>query len=208
MQSPSHSANSHISPEQDKAIAAFAANLEGFAEKLDEEQVCLDNPELAFHQLEALSVFTWGGIDPLVRFYVPRFLPNGPQMHPDHLEECLQIACDEYVVRGHRLIMRRYHAGKTASLNDLAKEVYNPKRPEFGDFRKRLRDNVLFRMKDIGIWDYVEGERRKSKSGNEYHPGYAITAGPVLIAFDRYMYIPWALRHGKVRRQLLAQMEN
>jgi len=190
----------------DAEIAAHVASLDWLTAKLDESQVSDDDLELALHQLEALKVLTWGGVDPMVRFCVPRLLPHGPEMHPDHLEECLDIACDEYVVKGHRLIIRQYFQGKTASLTDLAREVFNPKTQEYGDYRKRLRDNVLYRMRDIGLWSYVEGNWKKSKNGNDYHPGFDITAGPVLMAFHRHIYMPWAERHTKLACKLFSRM--
>ncbi|BCH05741.1 hypothetical protein MesoLj131b_77400 (plasmid) [Mesorhizobium sp. 131-2-5] len=195
-------------PDFEVEIAAYVASLKTLHDKLDESQISETDVELGLHQLEALKAFTWGGLDPMVRFCVPRLLTHGPAMHPDHMKDCLEVACDEYVVKGHRLIIRRFLQGRSVSLTDLAREVFNPKSPEFGDFRKRLKENVLYPMRDIGLWDYVERELKKSRNGNDYHPGFDITAGPVLKKFHRYIYMPWGLRHAKVGCKLLAKMEN
>ncbi|MER9387794.1 hypothetical protein [Mesorhizobium sp. M0435] len=195
-------------PDFEAEIAAHVASLEPLHDKLDEKQISGTDVELALHQLEALKAFTWGGLDPMVRFCVPRLLSHGPDMHADHMKDCLKVACDEYVVKGHRLIMRRFLQGAHVSLNDLAKEVFNPQTQEFGDYRKRLRENVLYPMRDIGLWDYVEGELKKSKNGNDYHPGFHITAGPVLKLFHRHIYMPWGLSHSKFVCKLLAKLEN
>ncbi len=111
----------------DAEIAAYVDSLSNLTARLDEGQVSQDDLELAMHQLEALRTFLWGGIDPMVRFCVPRMLPHGPEMHPEHMEDCLKTGCDEYVVKGHRLIMRRSLDDSAVSLTDLAKEVFNPK---------------------------------------------------------------------------------
>ena len=100
-----------------------------------------DDIDQALHQLAAVNIFIWRELDPLVQFCVPRLLKHGPQMHRDHLGECLDIASDEYVLKGHRLLMRRTLRGKTTSLNEMAQEVFVPKSKEYGDYRERLRDN-------------------------------------------------------------------
>ena len=192
----------------DAEIAAYVDSLSNLTARLDEGQVSQDDLELAMHQLEALRTFLWGGIDPMVRFCVPRMLPHGPEMHPEHMEDCLKTGCDEYVVKGHRLIMRRSLDDSAVSLTDLAKEVFNPKSKEYGDYRKRLRENILYPMRDIGLWDYVEGETKKSKTGNDYHTGFRITAGPVLMAFHRHIYMPWSKRYAKLACKLVSRMEN
>jgi hypothetical protein len=118
-----------------------------------------DDIDQALHQLAAVNIFIWRELDPLVQFCVPRLLKHGPQMHRDHLGECLDIASDEYVLKGHRLLMRRTLRGKTTSLNEMAQEVFVPKSKEYGDYRERLRDNYLFRMRDIGLWDFTEEKK-------------------------------------------------
>jgi hypothetical protein len=189
--------------DQDAIIATFVAGL-CLETKLDPRNQVSDDIELALHQLEALKIFIWRELDPLVRFCVPLLLQHGRQMHAEHLQECLDLAFDEYTVKGHRLLMRRTLAGKTASLTEMAKEVFNPKSKEYGDYRERLRDNILFRMRDIGLWEFTE-ESGISKNGGLYHAGFKITAGPILLAFHRHVYITWAKQHAMFTYELLVR---
>ena len=164
-----------------------------------------DDIDQALHQLAAVNIFIWRELDPLVRFCVPRLLKHGPEMHPDHLEECLRIAFNEYVLRGHRLLMRRTLRGVTTSLTEMTKEVFVPKSKEYGDYRERLRNNILFRMRDIGLWDFTEEPEKKSKNGGLFHAGFKITAGLILLAFHKHIYMPWSINHAQFTCALLAR---
>lgn len=193
-------------PNQDAIIAAFVASL-SLEAKLDPRNQVSDDIELALHQLETLKLFIWGALDPLVRFCVPRLLEHGPQMHSDHLNECLKVGFDEYVVKGHRLLMRRSLGGKFVSLTEMAKEVFDPQSKEYGDYRERLRDNVLFLMRDIGLWSFTEGTAL-SRKGKPFHTGFQITPGPILLAFHRHIYVPWSIRQAKFAVEFLDRKEN
>ena len=178
-------------------IAAHVSSLEALHARLNPDvHISSDNYELALQQLDGLRDFVWGGIDPLVRYLVPRIVKRGNEIDPEHLNECLEIACREETVKGHKKLIRRaLDANKSAGLNELASDVYNPASKQYGQYRRRLRNDVLYRMQDIGLWVVAEIEMKKSKSGGKYHPGYNISAGPVLMSFHRHFWLPYAERY-------------
>lgn len=202
MLQPPSSSNGRGPPgEHEAAIAAFV-------ETLHLETILLpdtDDLELAMHQLEARKLLMWGQLDPFVRFCVPLLVTNGSKIAADELNASIDQAVDEYVLKGTRLVMRRSLDNKEASLNELAKEVFNPKSKEFGDFRTRLRDTVLYKLADIGLWTFTEEMATSKRTGKEFHNGFKIVAGPVLWAFHRHVYMPWSIRHAEVACRLLAK---
>lgn len=149
---------------------------------------------------------SWAGIDPLVRFFKP-LLEHGPEMDTEHMEECIDIACDEHTKKASSYIIRRTLEKKIVHLGELADEVYN--KPEDNrEYRKKLRLNILYRMRDIGLWKVVEHDNLLGKNKVKYHGGFDITAGPVLLAFHRHIYMPHARRRTTVACKLLKQLEN
>jgi hypothetical protein len=181
----------------DTAIASFV-------ESLNLENILspdTDDFELAMHQIEARKLLVWGQLDPFVRYSLPLIVGGKPPLAAD-LDEALDQAVDEYVLKGTRLIVRRTREGKTVGLTEVTKEVFNPKSKEYGDFRERLREKVLYKMAGIGLWTFTE-ETGVSSKGTEFHKGFKIVAGPVLLAFNRHIYMPWAIRHAEIACQLL-----
>jgi hypothetical protein len=179
--------------EEDTVLVPFIASLKQ-EERLDPAPHMTGNIELDLHRKESLALFIWRELEPVVRFYVPRFLPHGPQMDPDHLNESIDKAFDEYVMRAHRLLLRRTLEGKIVSLNEVVKEVFDPETEDYSDFRVRLRDNTLYLMRGLGLWNVEEDGERISKNGNPFHAGFRISAGPALMAFSRLVYVPWTIR--------------
>jgi hypothetical protein len=194
----------------DSKIAAHVATLRELEERLaPESQVTTNNIELAYHQLEFLEQASWGGIDPIVQFCVPLILKHGPQMDPEHMTECITIGCDEFVKKASALILRRTFERRSVGLQEIVDEVYYIKKSAaYSDFRKKLKNNVLYRMRDIGLWNVIEHDDRISKNGVKFHAGFEITAGPVLLAFHDHVYMPYARRRAKVLCKLLQQGEN
>ena len=183
----------------DIAIAAFVESLHLETKLLPDT----DDFELAMHQLEARKLLVWGQLDPFVRFSLPLVVRNA-SIDPDELNKSLDQASDEYVLKGTRLIFRRTKEKKEVGLNELAKEVFNKKSKDYGDFRERLRENILYKMADIGLWSFTE-EMGVSKKGAQFHKGFKIVAGPVLLAFNRHIYMPWAIRHAEIACRLLKE---
>jgi hypothetical protein len=184
------------------------AAIEAFVESLHLETVLLpdtDDFELAMHQLEARKLLMWGKLDPFVRFCRPLLLKNGPALSAIELKANIDQAVDEYVLKGTRLVIRRSLDNEEVSLNELAKEVFNPKSKEFSDFRARLRDTVLYKLADIGLWTFTEEMATSKRTGKEFHKGFKIVAGPVLWAFHRHIYMPWSIRHAEFACRLLAK---
>jgi hypothetical protein len=189
---PSHGGLGGGNSNEDAVLQPFIASLK-VEERLDPARYMTGNIELDLHLKESVSLFIWREIEPIIRLYVRQFLPHGPQMDSEHLEEGLDKAFDEYNMRAHRLLLRRTLDGKTVALNEIVKELFAPETDEYSDYRARLRDGVLFRMRDLGLWN-VEEEERISKKGNSFHAGYRISAGPALMAFHRLIYVPWTVR--------------
>jgi hypothetical protein len=197
MYEPPYSSGGGNSTDLDREIAAFV-------ESLHLENVLLpdtDDFELAMHRLEARKLLVWGQLDPFVRYCLAPILGGKPLPAAD-LEEALKQATDEYVLKGMRLVFRRTKEGKSVGLAEVAKEVFNPKSNEHGDFRERLREKVLYRMAEIGLWSFTE-ETGISNKGTPFHAGFKIVAGPVLLAFNRHIYMPWAIRHAEIECELL-----
>ena len=189
----------------DTMISAFVAGLK-LEEKLDPSHQMTGNLELDLHRLEALRIYIWRELEQLVRLLTPLVVERGGEMHEDHMKDCLKIAFDEYVVKAHRLLLRRTLEGKTVSLTDVAKEVFITDLKEFGDFRARLRDNYLPRMRDIGLWSF-EKEHGVSKNGGDYHKGFKIQAGPILMAFHKHIYVVWAKQQTLFACQYLSRKD-
>lgn len=193
----------------DASIADFVANESGFMAEFAkrEERVSRTNVGLALHQLEFLRAYIWAGLDPVVHFCIPGLMLRDRAATGAFVTSRLKIACDEYTVKGSRLIMRRSLAepAETVSLSELAKEVFNPQSDEYGDYRRRLRDNIASRMQDIGLWNVVDLGRQRAGNGNEYHGGYEIGAGPVLLAFHQHIYEPYSIRLAKLTCDILSK---
>src|SRR4051812_22708017 len=81
--------------ELEDEIAAHVGSLKALHARLNPDQVHKENFELALQELDALRDFTWGGLDPLVRYLVPLVVPTGRDIDPDHMNECLDEACEE-----------------------------------------------------------------------------------------------------------------
>ena len=126
-------------------------------------------------------------------------------MDPEHLEECLKIGCDERTIKAHKKLVRRGLARPpgSAGLIELATDVFNPKTAEFKDYRDRLRDNILYRMRDIGLWHVGDVQMKQGKNGTPYHPGYVITAGPILMAFHKHILGPYTAWYQQFMSDLL-----
>jgi hypothetical protein len=110
--------------------------------------------------------------------------------------------------KGHKKLIRRALEGETAeivSLQELANDVYNPKtqKTKNEDYRDKLRDETLYPMADLGLWCFVE-EIKKSKAGNDYHAGFRISAGPVLMAFHKRVWLPYNEYYTKLAHILRA----
>ncbi len=179
---------------EDAALETFIDGLK-LEVRLDPVRYMTGNFELDLHRKESVALFIWRELEHVVRFYVSRVLPHGAQMDPEHLEEGLKETFDEYTMRVHRLLLRRMLEGKTVALNEIVREVFNPKTDEYSDFRKRLRNNVLFLMRDLGLWNVEEEMLISKRTGNRFHAGFRISAGPALMAFNRLVYVPWTIRH-------------
>jgi hypothetical protein len=154
-----------------------------------------NNEELRQQQIDALRDFLWGGLDPVVRLFMPLLVERGPQMHPDHLEECLDVACSEVIIKGHKKLIRRFLEAKPVGLGELANDVYNKvsQKAKNDELRKRLKNNAAYGMRDIGLWNVPDVNDKKSKIGGSYHPGYNISAGPVLMAFHEQVWMPFTV---------------
>jgi hypothetical protein len=164
-------------------------------ERLDPAQVRWDNDELAMQQIESMRDFVWGGIDSVVRLLTPCIAASDAAMHENNLEDWLDIACDEHTIKGHKKLIRRALEGENAEivrLQELANDVFNPKTQENKneDYRNKLRDNTLYPMADLGLWHFIE-EIKKARTGNDYHAGFRISAGPVLMAFHKSVWLPY-----------------
>jgi hypothetical protein len=59
--------------EEDKVLVPFIASLKQ-EERLDPAPRMTGNIELDLHRKESLALFIWRELEPVVRFYVPRFL--------------------------------------------------------------------------------------------------------------------------------------
>ena len=188
--------------ELEHEIESHVESLASLHSRLNPDQVSKDNFELALQELDGLRDFVWGGLDPLARYLVPRVLTRGNQIDAEHMRECLEIACDEQTIKGHKKLIRRTLAGKTVGLNELASDVFNPSSDKYDSYRKRLRDDILYRMKDIGLWDLAEVMMKESKNGGKYHPGYNISAGPVLMSFHKHIWLPYIRRYSKLTQEL------
>jgi hypothetical protein len=193
--------------------------------RLDPGQVSRNNYSLALQQIDALGDFVWGGLDPFIRFLAPLVVPSAQALDSEQMEEFLEIACDEYTIKGHKKLLRRcldaegrviaggleaaeLESAACVSAQELADDVYAPKSDDGNDadvdapkkdkneaYRKRLVEDVMFRMRDIGVWTVPPVTLKKSKRGGQYHPGYSICAGPVLMAFNTHLWVPYQERY-------------
>ncbi|MGY4600533.1 hypothetical protein ACVWXL_008279 [Bradyrhizobium sp. GM22.5] len=176
--------------------------------RLDPAQVRWDNYELALQQLDGLRDFLWGGVDPIVRLMTPCSEASGTAMQGNNMESWLDIACDEKTIKGHKKLIRRALEGETSeivSLQELANDIYNPKtqKKKNEDYRDKLRDETLYPMADLGLWRFVE-EIKKSKAGNNYHAGFRISAGLVLMAFHKQIWLRYSEYYTKLAHILRA----
>ena len=196
-------ASKNYTPEYgEKVRESFRA----LVERLDPAQVRGYNYELAMQQLEGLRDFVWGGIDPIVRLFSPCIVASGAAMQKDKLEEWLDIACDEPTIKGHKKLIRRALEGEKAQivrLQELANDVFNPKIQEKRneDYRNKLRNEVLYEMAELGLWYSIQ-DIKKSRAGNDFHAGYQIFAGPVLMAFHKYVWLPYSEYYTKLAYNL------
>jgi hypothetical protein len=108
-------------------------SLETFQARMDLASVDFSNYELAVTQLDGLRDFEWGGLDFIVRLYMPLHVRDGIKMPKKQLEASLDIACDEKTIKGHKKLIRRFLEGPSAkkvSLQELANDYFNPKSQE------------------------------------------------------------------------------
>lgn len=146
-----------------------------------------NDPAIAIHELISRDVILWGKVlETLLRAYHTGHKDN------EALEEMLEIAFDERTQPLTRHILKETLRGKTVSLAALAERRYSSKNPrQAPNFRKLqiyLRNNTLWRMRDIGLWDVFENKSR------EQVLGYSISAGPLLWLFHERIYFPWRMR--------------
>jgi hypothetical protein len=164
--------------------------------RLDPKVLDTKNYELGLQQLEGLRDFVWGGLDPVVRLYMPLLEKGrGIELYGENLESWLDLACDEPTIKGHKKLVRRKLEGSTAkkvSLQELANDVYNPKsqKKRNDDWRDKLRLEVIEPMGNLGLWMWFE-EMKTSKKNTQYHAGWEITAGPVLMAYHKHVWLPY-----------------
>jgi hypothetical protein len=163
-----------------------------------------DDLELALLQLDAKKLIMWGvGLDAVIRRLVPTVLEHGPKMDEEHLDECIDIAVDEFTIKGHGLILRRSKEQKVVSLGEMTREVFSPEDKRHDEFRKSLRDDVMYRMRDVGLWSFREKNGLLSKNGEPYHAGWDLWAGPILLEFHRLVYMKWSLIYAETACKLI-----
>jgi hypothetical protein len=171
-------------------------SLETFQARMDLASVDFSNYELAVTQLDGLRDFEWGGLDFIVRLYMPLHVRDGIKMPKKQLEASLDIACDEKTIKGHKKLIRRFLEGPSAKkvgLQELANDYFNPKSQEKknSDYRDKLRDDVLPHMADIGLWQWIENTKVSERTKVSFHAGFEITAGPVLKDYQAQVWLPY-----------------
>jgi hypothetical protein len=159
-------------------------------------KVDFGNYDLALQQLEGLRDFLWGGLDPIVRLYMPLEVKGGFELNEKQLEKWLDIACDEQTIKGHKKLIRRALEGTTAAivrLQELANDMFDPAAQTKcnDEYRDKLRNESLRPMADIGLWKWIEDIQISKNTGKEFHAGYEIYAGPVLIAYHKHVWLPY-----------------
>jgi hypothetical protein len=157
-------------------------------------KVDFGNYDLALQQLEGLRDFLWGGLDPVVRLYMPLEVKDGIKLDERSLEKWLDIACDEQTIKGHKKLIRRALEGTTAAivrLQELANDIFEPATTRNAEYRDKLREETLEPMADIGLWNWIEDIQISKTTGNEFHAGYEIYAGPVLMAYHKHVWLPY-----------------
>lgn len=172
-------------------------SFETFQARMDLARVDFSNYELAVTQLDGLRDFAWGGLDFIVRLYMPLHVLDGIKMPKKRLEALLDIACDERTIKGHKKLIRRFLEGSSAKkvgLQELANDYFNPKSQEKSnsDYRDKLRDDVLEPMAEIGLWQWIENLKVSSRTKASFHAGFEITAGPVLKEYQAQVWFPYA----------------
>jgi len=157
-----------------------------------------DDLSVAMLELESRAVVLRGEV--LKKFlvaYLERFPLSDMPLEEKELEERFKVAFDERTQPLTRYLLQvslRY--GKGASLAKVAERRYKKDTPSFRKLQRHLLRAIAYPMRDLQLWR-VDVEERTLRTGKSAIAGYAISAGPALLAFHQFAYLP--LRQRQIR---------
>ena len=150
---------------------------------------------LAMQELDSCAVILWGTVfDFCLCAY---HTCGGLDLDKNGFQECRDIYFDERTQPLTRHILKQTLKGRVVALGELAEHRYRRNSQNFGKLTRKLRDDVLWRMRDIQVWsvDVVNGTDR---NGKKRVLCYKISAGPFLLSYHERVFVP--LR----RKQIIA----
>lgn len=184
----------------DRDIELLAAELD--LERQVQPLLAPGSPKLerALLELDSRSIILFGRtLDIFLRGYLRRFPLDNLPLSDGELDDLLEVAFDEGTqpLTRHLLKLSIDNAGPV-SLAELARRRWPDAKSNLDDLRKRLKDEVLFQMRDLKLWD-VQIEERTVKGRSEIAK-FKISAGSALLHFYKFVFVPFRTRQ---LRQLL-----
>jgi hypothetical protein len=178
--------------------------------QLDQKKCALerehDNLVIAMHELVQRDTILWGLLDGFLRLYLRVFpFENQPPLTEKELEDCFKVAFDERTLPLTRYILVCELDGRgPRTLSDLAERRYPKESPNFHKFRRAMIEKVICPMRDLKLWTFeiiwdTSGGKKRLKC-------YQIGAGPALLDFHRYVYLP--LREKQLKQFIEAHYLN
>lgn len=150
-----------------------------------------DDLSVAILELESRAVVLRGKVlKAFLVAYLGRFPLGDLPLDEKELEERFKVAFDERTQPLTRYLLQislRY--GKGTSLARVAEQRYKRDTPSFRKLQRHLLRAVAYPMRDLQLWR-IDVEERTLRTGKSAIAGYAIGAGPALLAFHRYVYLP------------------
>jgi hypothetical protein len=150
---------------------------------------------LAIHQFESRSITLWGkALDKFVRQYLALCPVDNMPLDEEELKERFKVAFDEKTQPLTRYLLKvALRGGKPLSLAQLAARRHKPHTNCFRKLQRNLLHSTAFPMRDLRLWT-VHTHWRVLRNGKTDVSHYEFSAGPGLLAFHKYVYLPWRIR--------------
>jgi hypothetical protein len=151
------------------------------------------DPGQALLELESRAIMLWGvGLERFLERYLDHFdrpAEGKVPLSEEERDDRFEVAFDERTQPLTRhLVWCALQGRGPLSLAQLAERRYSRNTASFRKMQRSLLRSVAYPMRDLHLW-CVESNLRKVEGKNAIER-YFISAGPALLAFYEYAYVP------------------